>query len=240
MPSSTPNFEPSVIRMNRMLMRPPAIRTAPLTPIKAPPALRMPTIRRADGGMIPDTPAIPFTGAIPGAGGGRTDDVPMHVPSGSYVIPADVVSHIGDGNSNNGLSVLKLMFMPHPWGGQGTGPWGSQSPKMPMGRGVPIPTPPPTREIGMPRYQVGPGATTNVVRPNLSGQPTERFGGHVAGGVEATPIMASSGEFVIPPDEVKRRGGGNLNKGHKLLDAWVKSQRAQHVKTLQNLPGPAK
>jgi hypothetical protein len=39
---------------------------------------------------------------------------------------------------------------------------------------------------------------------------------------------------------VKRRGGGNLNKGHRLLDAWVKDQRNQHIKTLQKLPGPAK
>ena len=52
--------------------------------------------------------------------------------------------------------------------------------------------------------------------------------------------MASSGEFVISPDEVKRRGGGSINKGHKILDAWIKSQRDQHIKTLEKLPGPAK
>jgi hypothetical protein len=107
-----------------------------------------------------------------------------------------------------------------------------------------MPKPEGARIVGFPRFQVGPTAQTNVVRPQqpppVGSQPSERFGGHVSGIVPATPIMASSGEFVIPPDEVKRRGGGNLNKGHRLLDAWVKDQRNQHIKTLKSLPGPAK
>ena len=243
--SSVPNFEPSVIRTNRMLMRQPQVRTPALTPIK-PMGLRMPRVGRADGGGIPDTPAVPFTGPIAGAGGGRTDDVPMHVPTGSYVIPADIVSHIGEGNSVNGLTILKMMFTPHPWGGASTGPWGSQLGKPTMGPGVSMPRPEGAREVGMPRFQVGPGAQTNVIRPQpqapqaTPGSSAEKFGGHVSGVIPATPIMASAGEFVIPPDEVKRRGGGNLNKGHKILDAWVKDQRGQHIKTLKSLPGPAR
>jgi hypothetical protein len=240
-----PNPEPSAIRIQRLLQHQPKVVLPQSAPIKsaAPRLLSPPRMGRAIGGSIPDTPLEPFTGPIPGSGGGRADDVPMHVPTGSYVIPADIVSHIGDGNSVNGLSVLKAMFQPHPLGAS-AGPWGAQANQNIMGKGVAIPTPPQTRQIGMPRYQVGPGAATNVIRPQpqMQGQMggMQRFGGHVSGGVEATPIMASSGEFVVPPDEVKRRGGGNLNKGHKIFDAWVKSLRNQHVKTLKTLPGPAK
>jgi len=195
-----------------------------------------PRVGRADGGVA-DSPAAPFTGPIVGMSGGRTDDVPMHVPSGSYVIPADIVSHVGEGNSVNGLAVLKAMFQPHPYGASAA-PWGAQTFKPQMGAGVPgpsMPHPQGARVVGFPRYQVGPGAQTNVTRPG-----PQRFGGHVDGEAKATPIMASDGEFVIPPDEVKRRGGGSINKGHKILDAWIKSQRNEHIKTLQKLPGPAK
>lgn len=41
---------------------------------------------------------------------GRTDHLPMNVPSGSYVVPADHVSHLGQGNSLAGGKVLDRMF----------------------------------------------------------------------------------------------------------------------------------
>lgn len=40
---------------------------------------------------------------------GRTDHLPLHVPSGSYVIPADIVSAIGEGNTENGFEILDYM-----------------------------------------------------------------------------------------------------------------------------------
>jgi hypothetical protein len=243
MAGPTFNPEPSAIRISRMLQHQPRVTLPQSAPIKSsPPKLLTPRIGRASGGPI-DSPMAPFTGGIIGAGGGRTDDVPMHVPSGSYVVPADIVSHVGDGNSVNGLAVLKAMFQPTPFGASGA-PWGAQTFKPQMGQGVPgpsMPHPQGPRIVGFPRYQVGPGAATNVVRPQPQAPvAASRFGGHVAGAVRATPIMASSGEFVISPDEVKRRGGGSINKGHKILDAWIKSQRDQHIKTLEKLPGPAK
>ena len=54
------------------------------------------------------------------------------------------------------------------------------------------------------------------------------------------PIMASGGEFVVSPDEVARRGGGDVHKGHKVLDAWVKQLKDEAAKTLKKLPGPAR
>jgi hypothetical protein len=48
---------------------------------------------------------------------GRTDHHPMSVASGSYVINADTVSHIGQNNSNAGQAILSHMF-------GGSGPYG--------------------------------------------------------------------------------------------------------------------
>jgi len=41
---------------------------------------------------------------------GRTDHLPMHVPSGAYVIPADIVSSLGEGNTMAGFRAVKIMF----------------------------------------------------------------------------------------------------------------------------------
>ena len=41
---------------------------------------------------------------------GRTDKHPMRVASGSYVIPADVVSHLGQNNTLAGAKFLKRKF----------------------------------------------------------------------------------------------------------------------------------
>jgi hypothetical protein len=49
------------------------------------------------------------TGAIKAPVAGRTDHLPMHVPSGSYVIPADIVSAIGEGNTEHGFDIIDHM-----------------------------------------------------------------------------------------------------------------------------------
>jgi hypothetical protein len=75
-----------------------------------------------------------------------------------------------------------------------------------------------------------------------------RFGRHrAAGGAaddssvgEPTPINAAGGEFVVPPHIVEQIGGGDIKRGHQILDEWVMSRRKDHIKTLKGLPGPAK
>jgi hypothetical protein len=54
------------------------------------------------------------------------------------------------------------------------------------------------------------------------------------------PIKISDGEFVVSPDQVAKIGGGDLEHGHRVLDAFVKRCRAEHIKTLSKLPGPAR
>ena len=50
------------------------------------------------------------TGPIHSPVAGRTDHLPMHVPAGSYVIPADVVSGYGEGNTMAGFKRLNMTF----------------------------------------------------------------------------------------------------------------------------------
>lgn len=73
------------------------------------------------------------TGPLHSAVAGRTDHLPSQVASGSFVIPADVVSGFGEGNSIAGFKVLKNMFASArrqyggtPYGG-GDGPYGKGS-----------------------------------------------------------------------------------------------------------------
>jgi len=122
---------------------------------------------------------------------GRTDRIPMKMRSGGYVIPADIVSAVGQGNTAAGASAFnKLLKM---------GPYGSSA-------------------LG----------SIRIPKPHKFAS-----GGDV-------PIIAAGGEFAVPPDKVAEIGGGDVNRGHDILDAMVKHVRAKTIKTLRKLPGPKK
>lgn len=55
----------------------------------------------------------------------------------------------------------------------------------------------------------------------------------------AVPIRISDGEYVLSPEQVARVGGGNVEAGHRALNEMVRKVRANHIKTLSSLPGPA-
>lgn len=122
-------------------------------------------------------------GPIPAPVAGRTDHLNMHVPAGSYVIPADIVSKFGEGNTEAGYKVFDDLCHDHS---------GSAA------------------QIGA----------------------TQHGGGSLA------PIVAAGGEYVIPPSVVVSLGGGNIDRGHSLLDDFVVLARKDLIKTLQKLPGP--
>jgi hypothetical protein len=190
-------------------------------------------LRRALGGGIPDSPMTPVIGGINTATPGRADSHPTHVPPGSYVVSAEDVAHIGDGNTAAGLQLLGKMFLPlqaqggqqismmgqsAPYGGGGA-PYGAQMPHLATSAMRPPRAPPPY----MPQ------------QPKIEAQ----GGGVPSDGKPGTPINISGGEFVIPPNEVKRRGRGDIALGHEILDAWVNHLRQEHIQTLKKLPGPA-
>ena len=52
--------------------------------------------------------------------------------------------------------------------------------------------------------------------------------------------MAAGGEHVIPPEAVLQVGGGDQDRGHSIIDAWILNERKKLIKTLRGLPGPAR
>lgn len=56
-------------------------------------------------------------GPIHSSVAGRTDHLPMTVPTGSYVIPADIISYMGEGNTIAGFKHARRMFGGVPRGG---------------------------------------------------------------------------------------------------------------------------
>lgn len=288
---------------------------------------------RATGGSVKV-----HSGPIHSAVAGRTDHLPMNVASGSYVIPADIISAMGEGNSMAGFKIAKDIFSAHdmtsgtPYGEKGL-PYGATSPRKagggaadsgqaavrasapaPMARpAAPAPQASPSgRYTGFrdmingggagasgPTFQGGMFSNTLNslgVKPSGSeggkgkflpvmggliagpvgamagmainkgytglGDMVDRGGPGAAGGefsggpmsnisntvlpysraaggkTDGVPIVAAGGEYVIPPEDVVHIGGGNLDHGHKILDAFVKKMRQKTIKTLQGLPGP--
>lgn len=115
---------------------------------------------------------------------GRTDKLPIAVKAGSYVIPSDTVSALGEGNSLSGKKVLDRLIASY--------------------------------VAGAPQ---GPGAD-------------------FAPGGAPIPIVAAGGEYVVHPHAVMAIGSGDLEKGHNMLDDFVKQVRKHNIRTLRNLPGP--
>ena len=124
---------------------------------------------------------------------GRTDRLPIHVVTGSYVLPADCVSMLGENNTDAGFEVVKKMI---------------EEARSRGGR------------VGLYRKY--------GIKGPYHDQDRSLVGCVVAGG-----------EYILSPDEVELFGNGDLNAGHKALDAFVKAQRKKHIKTLQKLPPPA-
>jgi carbon monoxide dehydrogenase subunit G len=84
-------------------------------------ALRM---AKAGGGstITKTTVGMPtHVGPIHSSVAGRTDHLPMHVPSGAYVIPADIISAMGEGNTIAGFKHMRRMFGGTPY--KDTGPY---------------------------------------------------------------------------------------------------------------------
>lgn len=146
-------------------------------------------------------------GPIHSSVAGRTDHLPVHVWSGSYVIPADIISAMGEGNTVAGFKVAKEIF---------------ERPS--YMKGLP----------GSPAFGGQPGAQA------LPEMPDKKASGGAAGGDEAVPVVLAGGEYVIHPDDVAHMGRGDLNRGHSILDQFVKTMRARAVATLRKLPGPKK
>lgn len=57
--------------------------------------------KKASGGRV---------GAVNGSTGGRADKLPIKAPAGAFVVPADIVSSLGQGNTLSGQKKLEARF----------------------------------------------------------------------------------------------------------------------------------
>jgi len=146
---------------------------------------------------------------------GRADKLMTNVKSGSYVIPADVVSGKGQGNSLAGAAHFDKM-MRAPIGGSNRlkqGPFGTSNPTV--------------RKFAKPSFG---GA-------RISKMDVRKSGGEVG---RPTPVALSGGEYLVDPESVARKGGGNIKRGHELLDKMVLRERKKNISRIRKLPGPKK
>lgn len=104
-------------------------------------------------------------GPIHSAVAGRTDHLNIHVPSGAYVIPADIISAMGEGNTMAGFKVANTIFTRVP-GMRGT-PGASAELGIPMkAEGGPIDPPVPIVAAGG-EYVIAPEDVVSIGEGNL-------------------------------------------------------------------------
>lgn len=171
---------------------------------------------------------------------GRTDHIPTSVAADSFIIPADVVSGVGEGNTLAGARLLQDFLS--------TGPHG-----IPLQRGRSgnsIPRPPPAPEFG--------GRSTTTYTPHFAAGGAAPRAPLKAANVQGirpgeVPVILAGGEMVVDPHVVAHHPNlGNLhpgdrnpshyrkalNHGTKVLTEWVKSKRKDIANEMLKLPGP--
>lgn len=148
------------------------------------------------------------SGFLAGSTAGRADQIKTTAPGGAYVLPADVVAGLGDGNSLAGARVMDEMLR--------SGPHGTPMERGVRGRGPPRPPSDPmlAREAGVAK------------------------GGGVQSGKGETPVALSHGEYVLTPEQVMALGGGDHKRGTRILDHFVVGVRKKHIDKLKKLPPP--
>lgn len=153
----------------------------------------------------PKQPAGMIKSDIPG----RTDKLNMSVPSGSFIMPADIPSALGEGNTMSGEKILGAMFKSGPYGPPSTQSISGKLPKAKSGMSR-IPKMGPLRKT---KFADG-GETTDV------------------------PIVAAGGEYILYPEQVREAGHGDLEAGHKVLNNLVLNIRKRNIRTLSKLKPP--
>jgi hypothetical protein len=199
-----------------------------------------------------------ITAATPG----RTDRIRQSVKPGSYIVPADVVSALGQGNTMAGAKMFGDIIS--------SGPYGQSIPKVGGGGGAP-PKPQLLRPQGVqshmksmpamkmpkapkqPTAGFGGGKGSSNAASDTSdmpdmGEDSMAYGGLAYGGEEEggegdnslTPIVTAGGELVIDPEVLEAYGDGDLEVGKEMWANLVTSVRQQNIDRLRKLPGPIK
>jgi len=159
------------------------------------------------------------SGLVHTAGAGRTDNVPTSVMAGSHVIPSDVMSGLGQGNTLAGAHAMSMALS--------SGPGGISLPRGPVRSTIPKPPSP----MGQ-RFARGGD-------PEWEGHPIKIAHGSVPPEKGGIKCIVAGGEFILSPDEVRRVHYAGKT-GHDAVDAWILDQRKQTISKMKSLPPPVK
>lgn len=150
------------------------------------------------------------SGFLHTAGPGRTDNLHIKPVSNSYVLPSDVVSGSGQGNSLSGSKAIQAAISTFPHGVSATS----------VGHRFGAPKPP---HIGAPMAKGGKPNVANIIAAGgeevLSPEQVEAIGRYFGGDKH--------------PD-------GAIAHGHSILDKLVLHVRGRTIKELKGLRGPIK
>ena len=191
------------------------------------------TVKRDLGGGVSLSDAMPYwarreqessggSGFLHGATPGQADQIKTQAPPGAYVIPAEVIAGLGQGNGLSGARIMQAFI--------NSGPYGTPLPRS-SSRGTGMPRPPSAqlvRESEEGKFKKG--GTIPIFMPQARAS-----GGANRG---STPVDLSDGEFVVHPKDVDRFGFGDRDAGHRFFDKWVMRKHKQHIKALQAYRGP--
>jgi len=149
---------------------------------------------------------------------GRTDRIPMRAKPGSYVLPADVVSGLGQGNTMAGAKMWGQAIMAAA-GPAGAGTMGA------LRRG-------PAPKASVPRMGArsrGFADGGSMMGHNM-GPPMEDE--------DYVPIVTAGGEVLIDPEWVEALGYGSEMLGKHKLAKSILNVRRQTIAHLKKLPRP--
>ena len=155
---------------------------------------------------------------------GRNDRIPMQARTGSFVLPADVVSGLGQGNTMAGAKM---------WGdaiSSSVGPGGIQN--VIRRRTVKGPAMPRMSSMGKSGRGFADGGMGHNSMGHNGGPPMNDEG--------LTPIVVAGGECIVDPEFVCELGGGDPELGKKHLSNSVMTVRNHVIKHLKGLPRPVK
>ena len=202
-------------------------------------------IHRADGGSIDEGSD---TGPLLGTTDGRDDSINTSVDDGTHILPADFVSALGDGNTNAGADKLNKMFPNSSGNGSGSSGNGKATGagKIKASTGIKSPAAPKIKAMKImqqPSLRIPhlPGMTKQPHPPSIknimSGKSSMAKGGIVEH--KKVKVALSDGEFRVHPLDVQHIAGhGDMERGHKALNAWILHVRHMDIERRKHLQPP--
>jgi len=172
---------------------------------------------------------------------GRVDRIPMRARTGSFVIPADAVSGLGEGNTMAGAKMWGQMLTHSVTGGAAPGMRRGAAPRVVGGIGRTNITGPGSRVPPPPKAVIAPPQKVPFQDLPVSSKGLPHgfaFGGQVND--DTTPIVTAGGEMIVDPEIITALGDGDPDRGVDIMHKSIAGIRKQVQAFNKTLPDPSK